>query len=826
MFLNYIISAHRNAMRHKVQSVIQVLSLGIGLAVISLVSIYLYDELTVEKSNLQMDQVYRVEIPGHGVDGQDVIPFSIGPVLEAGLSDISHMTRLSFIPSAPLAYLGDENTGMTQTDLQGYLTVDSDFFHLFPQEFIWGDPVQAFDQAYSVILTEGASKRLFGRENPVGQTVYMWNAIPNTVIGVIRDPVNTHLRFEALTPVSTMYSNFKANGKSTGPYALYSLNFPCYVRVSPGTDIAVTEKRMEEVWTVYKEQTLPNWEELEIDVKLRPLAEVHFAEIDPTLDYMSRVNKNYLWNLLYLGLGILLLGMINYVNLSTSRASLRVRELAMRKINGASRRSLIFYFLVESIFTTLISFLAAVTMVQLLFHPFNNLLQSDINLLFLKSPLTWLIVLAAIVSIGVLSGLYPALKMSSGSPLSFLMWESGTRGKGLIMRRLLMVGQFTFAIVLLIAVLTMNRQIAFMQSHELGFNTTHVAHMGTGSMNDKQRLHFQEWMEEHFSEIEVASLSQPVPGKNSSNDVQLVEDPESLFDGLHIKVVKADKKFFEVYGLEVVEGREIVNLFSEEKHQPELKGLFGGGPFYVINETCREAIGIDNPLGQTIGSGFGPGATIVGVVEDFHFQSLQYPVQPMVILLSSSGDPWNLSFKIRSADPQKTIEHIKDEIVSTEKERDGNLALLKPVRPEITLVGKTFSEQYKEVERLQSASVYLTVIAVIIACLGLFGLSVFMAQRRIKEIGIRKAMGATGDTIFSFLAKDFLKWVSLSVLLGIPLGYVLISQWQQQFAYQAGFGIGIYLVTLVVVLVVSLVTVIWQSLRASRTNPVDSLRTD
>lgn len=824
MIFNYIRSAHHSVIRNKLQSLIQVFSLSIGLTVFALVLLYLYDELTVDKGNPNFDQVYRVEAPDIPWGGQDVVPLIMGPHLESKVPEIQHMTRLRYNHSVPIAIPDKEGLSAKHIKLRGAIIVDSGFFHVFPQDFIFGDPELNRLEPFQIVLTQTISTRLFGSANPVGNTVYIWNTIPYEVKGVIRDPLNTHLKFEAIYPIENMFIAMRWNGKSTEYQDLLWLAHPCYVSLHKEVDVKVTEQKMKEVWQQQLFQLLSPEDTLISTVKLRPLSEVHYADIDPTLGYMTHVDRKNLLSFFFLGLGILLLAIINYVNLSTARASMRSREIALRKISGSSRSSLVFYLLSESIITTFFSFLIAMTLVQLLFPSFNYLMQADINLYFLGSPIAWILTLMAILLVGILAGLYPALKMSGESPLSIFSGGSQQRGSGLFIRRILMVLQFSSAVVLLFVIFSMRQQIRFMKTQDLGFDSEQLVHLGTGSLNRESKLEILSRIKD-LPEVEYACLAQPVPGQNQTDDVKVVDDPESLFYGMELKIIRADLDFFKVYDLKFTQGEEILNYssltyFNQDTIEPVKENLF------VINETARKALGVSDPVGVTT-SGLGPGGRIVGVVEDFHFQSLKFPVKPVAIWLQTDGTPWSISIKLNSQDLSETLRKIENTF--RQKGRVVPVSVPQSLHRyplEISFIDETFNQQYEQVERLQAASSWLSIMALLIASLGLFGLSTFMAQRRIKEIGIRRALGASEELVIVLLAKDFLKWVTVSVLLGLPLGYLVVKQWQGQFAFQVNIGVWIFVFTILVVYVVSLGTVAWHSIKASRANPVDSLRTE
>ncbi len=773
-----------------------------------MVALYVYDHLTVDRSIPYFKHVYRLE-SSETWEGSDAVSFLLGPNIHEKIPEIQHMTRIRSQSSVAISYLDKEGNRTGQTEMNSAIMVDTGFLHIFPQEYLLGNPESSLVEPGSIVLIESLAKKLFGSENPIGKTVYIWSAVPEKVTGVVKDPLNTHLNYEALRPISSVIAQRKQQKRSIDAGSMIILSSPTYVTLLVNSDPREVELKIQEVWTEFLDNMSSVDERIGRDISLVPLKEVLNTETDPYRNYMSTANRKELINLLILGLGILLLGIINYIHINTARSSLRSKEIALRIITGSTKGKLIIYFLTESVITTFLAFTVAATLVQLLFKQFNQLLQSDVDLYFLFSPIAWLISLLFVLLIGILSGLYPAIKMASGSPLDIFFGKPGRRGGILFTRRILMVIQFTSAVVLLLLIFSMQRQIKFMQNYKLGFGKEQIIWMGTGGFRVEDKLELKSRLE-RIPEIKVASFSSPIPGENQSEDLTLYNEPGSIFHGLEMKFAVADPEFFKVYDLKLTQGEEILQESTVD--------------YVVINETCRLALELDDPVGHTGQYG----AMIAGVFEDYHFQSLKYPIKPMSIYVSSKPIGWYLSMIIDSLDIKKAMEEIQSAMNSMMDERRTIELIpgLSSQMAEYYFMDDTFNEQYREVELIQTASSYFSILAVIIACLGLFGLSTFMAQRRTKEIGIRKVLGASENLVFSLLAKDFLKWVSVSVLLGLPLGYMVIQQWQQQFVYQASFGIGIYIWTVLIVFLVSLGTVAWQSLKASRANPVDSIKTE
>ncbi len=384
-----------------------------------------------------------------------------------------------------------------------------------------------------------------------------------------------------------------------------------------------------------------------------------------------------------------------------------------------------------------------------------------------------------------------------------------------------MVFQFSSAVVLLFSILTMNLQIKSMLHQDPGFEKEGVYYRGTGSMNVGKRIELLKGLEQ-VQGIDHASISWTLPGVNLNDELPIINDPNSIFHGLEVKFIAASLSFLEVYGLELLDGKEILKQ-SYYRNLTFDRTQDSNTYYFIINESCQKALGLEDPVGTSAGFN----GTIIAVVKDFHFQSFRYPVKPVVIALAPSFG-WFLSFKISDPDIPKVLNRVQEVCDRVQLSGNERFALegITPRNMMFTSIAEAFDRQYSEEERIRTASMYLSFLALFIACLGLFGLSTFMAQRRTKEIGIRKVFGTSESQVFWLLAKDFLKWVSLSLLLGLPAGWLIMRLWQQQFAYRAGFAWWIYVATMAIVLAISMATVARQAYRTSRANPVDSLRTE
>lgn len=806
--------ALRNLVRNRLQSVIQILSLSVGLTVFSMVALYLYDEQTVDRSNPMYDQVYRIQ-KKIKVSNIDVVNFPMGPVILDKVPVIRDMTRIYHLSNMSVSK-DEESSVKKKVNKVKSSYVDTGFFKIFPQEFLYGDPGSVFEEPHSIIICESVAEKLFGHVNPLGQFLHFFRQEVK-ITGVVKDPVNSHLKFDILVPTDLHWIVRNSNGKRNDSKELRSLASATYISLQNNISPSEVEKKISDVWHDFSNQAYGPQDRFD-ELELIPLKEVISTDIVPWHNYMRSSDRKIRRNFFVLGLVLLLLGIINYINLTTARATQRNKEIAVKKILGSSRSRLIIYFLTESVITTIFSFLIAVTCLQLLYTAFNNLLQADINLYFLLNPLAWMIILTSILLVGILSGIYPAIRLSTGMPVIALAGDQEGSGKGMITRRFLMLLQFTTAVVLLITIMVMSLQIRFMKNQDLGFPEEQIVWRIVGGIKPEDIVRLIPRLEQ-LPGIEKVCMSSKVPGYGFQETNQVWKGENSVWDGMDIEVVWAGPGFFDVYDLDILVGKENIDQFSRRRLTIDTTDRFDL-LHVVMNETAAKALNGIDPIGYKEDRRLHH-----AVVRDFHYQSLEYEVKPLFIAISKPGDGWLMNLRIKSNNIQKTLRAADKEWQRFNQENSGQqLEEVIGNSDRFKFLDDTFNEQYEETQRIQKASGYLSVLAVIIACLGLYGLSTFLVQQRTKEIGIRKSLGASDLQLFMLLSWDLIRWVSLSVLIGCPAGWLITKHWQQQFAYKAEIGIWVYFAAAILAFSVSFFTSAWQAFKTARTNPIDSLR--
>ena len=810
MLRNYFITAFRYILRNKIQSIIQVISLTIGITAVILVGLYAFHELSYDKFNEKSERIYRLEY-GNKV-GQ---VSAIGHEIKENLSEVENVVRMSkYGDKVKIEYISDkgkDTESKTEVDAQ-YLLCDSNVFNVFTIPFLQGDPRTALRDPYSVVLTESFTNKVFGNKDPVGEDIVLYGLTSNqvyNVTGVIKDVENFHFDFDVMLSMVSLRELDEQQQSFSGEDKLNSYHtaefYFTYLLLPGPHDVSRTEKAIN---AYFLEKIKDKWFYSEtFAFSLRPMEDIYFtAPLKSEWGYCKHGNLKLIRILLSIALFILILACINYVNLTTARASLRSREVGIRKVAGSSNVRLIAQFLVESIIISLASFLFALTLVQVLLPIFNQIALTEINLATFFQPETILISVAGIVSLGFINGIYPALYLTTFQTVASIEGEQLTGITSVYFRRILFTFQFSISILLIVGVFTILRQLKYMKTADLGFDRELVLVMEAygGNRDFQGRNVLKETLLRNPSIKKVAHGR--VPGfEEESSWPRLIE-----YNGIKKKLVytNIDPDYFDLLVIELVQGRNFSWDIPGDFMQEENTTI----PRIILNETALHEFGMISPVGEFIQSEGGGQAEIIGIVRDFHFRSLHHEIMPYVY---GWGEPLSeMSIKIQPYNIQQTIRYIEQVI---ESRAPGSLF-------KYTFLDESFEQQYANDERLARIISNFAIVAILIACLGLFGLSSFMAARRTKEIGIRKVMGASARTIFFLLSVEFVKWIVLSVIIACPLAWFVMNKWLQSFAYRTTIPWWVFILAILIAFTIAFLTVAWQSLKTARTNPVEALR--
>ena len=784
---SYVKIALRKIKRHKGFSLINIAGLAIGMAACILILIWVQDELSYDRFHKNADRIFRIitkDTSGGTTFIQAGSPAPLGPALIEEVPEVENFVRVQAGWGNWHLHHGDDRF------LDEYLAaVGPAFFEIFHFPFIKGDPKTALKDRYSVVLTEDLAKKIFGDEDAFGKIIQL-NDANMTVTGIIENiPRNSHLHFTFAFPVVNM-TKWRESKLDEWAYD----QFATYVVLRRGADTVEVNRKMMDIVI----QHLPN---IQGSVYLQPLKDLHLRSTHINtwmLAYPNKGNITYVYLFSLTAFCILLLACINFMNLSTARYATRAKEVGMRKVVGARRSDLIKQFLGESALLTFLALLIAVFLVELSLPTFTRLAGKEMSLIQSGNwrILAGLFIIALVTSL--ISGSYPAVFLSAFHPVKVLKNIDllGAR-RGGALRKVLVVLQFTFTIGLIICTAVIYLQLHFMQNRDLGYDTEHIISFAA---YNGYRTNYEAAKSELLQNPNIIATCRGFPppsgewgttevdweGKDPSVEVKIGEGPCSY-------------DYLEVFNLKMAEGR----FFSQE--------LANDDRNWVLNETAIKAMEMEDPIGKWF-SFMGQKGTIIGILKDFHGSSLHNPIAPVAM---HPAEGFHMFVKYRPGNVSEILSFLKtkwDKFVGTH------------ISFRYEFIDENIENWYKTEQRIGKIFRYFTILTVFIACLGLFGLASFMAERRTKEIGIRKVLGARASGIALLLTKEFAKWVVVANVVAWPAAYFASRQWLKGFAYRIDLGWEIFVFSALVALAIAMGTVSYQSLKAATANPVRALR--
>ena len=784
---NYWKVATRKIRRHKGYSFINIAGLAIGMACCILILTWVRDELSYDRFHKNADQICRVvsvDHSGGSIAKASGSPSLIGPTLVEKYPEFLNFARVQCGWSGYFLHYGEKH--FMEMKLA---TVDPSFFEIFPYPFIQGDPKTALDDRYSIVLTESLAQKCFGDEDPMGKVLQI-STTGFKVTGVIEDiPLNSHLQFDYVFPAINM-TKFRSSKLDSWDYNQFST----YLLVKKNTDLEILSKKIS---GIVKEH-LPK---SKTEVFLQPLGAIHLHSTDINsweVVYPNPGNIAYVYIFGLVSACVLLIACINFMNLATARSSTRAREVGMRKVSGARRGDLIKQFIGESIVLSILSLGLGILCVELMLPAFNRLSGKQLSLQYTESVLLWITLLGIAVFTGLASGSYPALFLSAFQPSKVLKASASlsSQGGGWL-RKFLVVGQFAFTILLIIGTIVIYSQLHFIQNKDLGYDTDNIFTVASYGQFGRNYEAAKNEMLQNPNILSVCRAFPPSLGLRGTENVDWEgKDPTAEF---MIFSDVGDYDFLKTFGIKMAEGRFYSREFPTDRDN------------FVVNETAIKKMGLDSPIGKRFTHN-GKTGMIIGVVKDYHGGSLHNPILPKVIRLSDSA--FFVCVKFRPGNVSEMIAFLKEK---WEKFVPGH-----PFSYDF--LDDSIAAAYEGERKIGKIFQYFTGLAILIACLGLFGLASFTAEQRTKEIGIRKILGAKVSGIVLLLTKEFTKWIIVANLVAWPVAYFLSKQWLQGFAYRMSLGWEIFVVSAAMVLVIATITVSYQAIKAAIANPVESLR--
>ncbi len=784
---NYWRVALRKIRRHKGYSFINIAGLAIGMACCILILTWIRDELSYDRFHKNFDQICRVvsvDRSGGNIAKTSGSPSLIGPTLVEKYPEFLNFTRVQCGWSGYFLHYGEKNF-MTMK----LATVDPCFFEIFPYPFIQGNPQTALKDRYSIILTESLTQKCFGDEDPMGKVMQI-GSTDFKVTGVIEDiPRNSHLQFDYVFPAINM-TEFRSSKLDSWTYSQFST----YCLVKKNTNLEALSERIS---GIVKEHLPKSKKEL----FLQPLSAIHLHSKDINsweVVYPNAGNITYVYIFGLIAVCILFVACINFMNLATARSSTRAREVGMRKVSGARRVDLIKQFIGESIILSVLSLGFGILIVELLLPAFNRLSGKQLFLQYTESILLWITLLGIAIFTGLAAGSYPALFLSAFEPSKVLKASAHLASRrGGYLRKVLVVSQFVFTILLIIGTLVIYSQLHFIQNKDLGYDTENIFTVASYGQFGRNYEAAKNELLQNPNILSICKAFPPSPGFRGTENVDWEgKDPTTEF---MIFSDIGDYDFLKTFGIEMAEGRFYSREFPTDRDN------------FVVNETAIKKMGLDSPIGKRFTYG-GKTGIIIGVVKDYHGGSLHNAILPKVISLSDRG--FFVCVKFRPGNVSDMLAFLKEK---WEKFVPGH-----PFRYDF--LDESIAAAYEGERKIGKIFQYFTGLAILIACLGLFGLASFTAEQRTKEIGIRKILGAKVSGIVLLLTKEFAKWILVANLLAWPVAFILAKKWLQGFAYRMRLSWEIFVVSAVLALAVATITVCYQAIKAAITNPVESLR--
>jgi putative ABC transport system permease protein len=809
MIKNYLVIAWRNLSKNKVYSFLNITGLAIGLASFLLISLYIMDELSYDRFNENADRIYRINSDiklGSGELHMPVTSDMMGQLMIKDYPAIEQYTRIYNSNGSKLIKKG--NSFVIEDHVAN---VDSTFFDVFTLPAIAGNTHTALDEPNTVVISASAAKKYFGSMDVLGKTIETKDdkSPLYKITAVIKDiPSNAQFHFDFM---------FSMKNADYQWGQLTSHNFHTYLLLKKGADYKKFNKYFDQYIDKYVLPSVKQFIKISsmdefkkagnrLEYSLIPLTRIHLHS-DRSFELSPSGNIQYVYIFGAVALFILLIACINFMNLTTARSAGRAKEVGIRKVLGTERRFLIFQFLTESTLMVIFSLLLAIFIAYLVLPLFNNVANKSLALGDLFSPYILPLLLALPVVVGLLAGSYPAFFLSSFKPIEVLKGKLNMGNRSVSLRSVLVVFQFATSIILIVGTLVIYKQLDYIRTKDLGYNKDQVLTIrNTYTMGD-QDIAFKNGVLQ-MTGVQSGTLSSFLPVSNSSRtDNTYFKDPTmDINASLDMQSWRIDYDYFKTLGIQFIQGRGFSPDFGSDSMA------------VVINETTAEFLGYTDPIGKKIYQSDNPGKTnaytIIGVVKNFNFESLKQGIGPLSFFLGKRSAM--ASFKVNTAN----ISGLVNKIETLWKQMSPGMPFT------YTFLDDSFNEMYESEQRVGKIAIIFSTLAIVIACMGLFGLATFIAEQRTREIGIRKVLGASVQGIVRLLSKDFLKLVTIAFVIAAPLSVWVMNRWLNDFTYRIHLAWWIVAIAGLLALMIALITVSFQAIKAAVANPARSLKSE
>ncbi len=801
MVFNFLKITIRKLLRNKVYSGISILGLALGISSCLFISMYIIDELNYDQYHEKKNRIVRLtnRVQFNSEDFHAVTNLPTGPAVTRDFPEVENYVRFRWAGSngAELSY--DDQV----INMQNVWFTDSTLFDVFTYKVINGDAENALNAPFSIVLTKTSSTQFFGEEDPIGKQMKI-NNTALTVTAVIEDiPANSEVPINALISMNTLPKPFHDAHNQDW----FRIGFYTFLLFKDKPDIAEFEEKMVE----FEEKYIQPWAEInQIEAKITyyatPLSDVHF---DNGKSYdLPKGNKNYIYIFSLLAIFILLIASINYINLSLAQSNKRAKEIGVRKTLGAGRRELVLSFLGESVLLTIVAAIVGLALVELWLGTFNTVTGKSLTTLTIFSGENMLVMLGIILIVGLLASSYPAIVLSSFNPAVVLKGaipkQPGVGG----IRKALIFLQFLFSIFMITGTILINEQMQFIRSMDLGFDRENIVSIALPADTNVNKQ-VPSWVESLRNDSRVQSVSLTRMPTGTTGQLMFRIEKDSALEQQACRFLFVDEHFLDVLGIEVLEGRNFDKNKATDQQQA-----------FLINEIAAEQFGWgDEALGKRIQWGLQANnqatndGNVVGIVNDFHFQSLHIPLEPIVLCFNPSGSN-TMSLRFATGDYTETMQDLES--------RWNEIAPNHPFT--FTFLDNALDNNYRQEQALSQLFNYFAIIAILIASLGLFALVSFTIQSRVKEIGVRKVLGASLAQLSWVLMKDFFILLIVAFVLTIPVNFYLNNRWLESFAYDAPLNVLNYVMALLLSVLLALMTVTYHIFKISKADPVEALR--
>ncbi|HEX5152686.1 MAG TPA: ABC transporter permease [Parafilimonas sp.] len=799
MLRNYFKTARRNLKRNKIYSAINISGIAIGLAAAWLIALYVFDELSYDRSFANAKNIYRITQHANWEGGTMNLPLNpplLGPSLPGKFPEVEQSVRLDAEGGGVIKF---NNNIMKQNDI---FFADNSFFKIFDHPFLYGDASSALMQPDAIVITESLAKKIFSdASSALNQTITIDDSNPVKITGVIKDiPQNMHLRFSGIR------SMYVVNNDENTWQNLYLYN---YILLKKNTDVKAFEKKLNAfgMQTIAKEMGVKDYH-----MELQPLASIHLHSNLPfELSANSSMSRVYIF--IAIGILILLIALINYMNLSTARAAVRVKEIGIRKVVGSSRSNLAGLFIAEALVITFIAALIAFALVELSMPFFNQVSGKNLDVWRFGTFYTVSFVILFALLSGLISGSYPALFLSRFKMIPSLKGQLGNMQTSALLRKSLVVFQFVIAVFLISGSFIIYKQMQYVNNKDLGFNKEQVLTFHIDNMKVRSEIPALKNALLRNPLIESVGVAGNAVGDNylGGQDFAFEKNGVMQESSTMAKQLFVDEDFFKTMNIQLLQGRNFSNNMQTDQYGA-----------MIINETLMKELGYANAVGKKSEYRVNQfmdksHRTIVGVVKDFHFSSLQHKIEPMVMIMPPAvKEQDNLYVKIAKGKIAAGLDFIKKTYATFDSHNAADFNFL----------DETFARQYAAEQKQEQLSFVFTMLAFVIACLGLSGLVMFTTAQRVKEIGIRKVLGASVGAVTVMLGKNFMQLVFIATVIGLPVAWFAMNKWLQDFAYRIDIKWWMFLIPGLIAIFIALVTVCAQAIKAALANPVESLRTE